>query len=297
MARDWASWLETATAPASATEEQERDRTEARIRQAIVDSGEFAEGDVRVYAKGSYAHRTNVRRDADVDIAVEWTRFAYVSVWGETADMGPEELGYRPASEDQIITPADLRGRIERAMRSAFPSRVDTTGRVAIKVEGAALPADVVPCFGLKRYDAVGVSVPGSRLFPTSGAWIDNFPRQHYDNGVTKNANTAGRYKKVVRCFKRLEADLTERGLMNAEVPGYVVECLLWNVPDHLFNQGRVIDDVRGCLIWLWNALVDPERYRDFVEVCRLVYLYRSGRHRPEDALAFVRSAFSEIDS
>ncbi len=30
-------------------------------------------GSVRVYVKGSYANNTNVRRDSDVDIAVEWT--------------------------------------------------------------------------------------------------------------------------------------------------------------------------------------------------------------------------------
>ena len=70
--RDWEAWLAAASAPASATEEAQRDRTETRIRDAIARAPDIPSS-VRVYAKGSYANNTNVRRDADVDIAVEWT--------------------------------------------------------------------------------------------------------------------------------------------------------------------------------------------------------------------------------
>ena len=69
MARDWEAWLATASGPASAREEDERDRTEKRIREAIRASSEIS-ASVRVFAKGSYANGTNVRRNADVDIAV-----------------------------------------------------------------------------------------------------------------------------------------------------------------------------------------------------------------------------------
>ena len=73
MARDWEAWLATASRPASPTEEEERDRTEKRIREAIRSSGKIS-ASVRVYAKGSYANGTNVRRNADVDIAWNTTR-------------------------------------------------------------------------------------------------------------------------------------------------------------------------------------------------------------------------------
>jgi len=95
MPRDWESWVRTAARPASRTEEEERDRTFNRVRDALRASPEIPSS-VRSYVKGSYATNTNVRRDADVDIAVEWTETAYVNTWGRTAGLGPSELGYTP---------------------------------------------------------------------------------------------------------------------------------------------------------------------------------------------------------
>jgi tRNA nucleotidyltransferase (CCA-adding enzyme) len=50
---------------------------------------------VRVYAKGSYANNTNVRRDADVDIAVEWNETIKVDSWRDTAGMTPASSATR----------------------------------------------------------------------------------------------------------------------------------------------------------------------------------------------------------
>ncbi|HEV3479558.1 MAG TPA: hypothetical protein VG144_08925 [Gaiellaceae bacterium] len=46
--------------------------------------------------KVSYASNTNVRRDADVDVAIEWTRWFYVSTIEATRGLTPDELGYNP---------------------------------------------------------------------------------------------------------------------------------------------------------------------------------------------------------
>jgi tRNA nucleotidyltransferase (CCA-adding enzyme) len=86
MARDWEAWLATASGPPSATEEQERDHTAERIQNAIRAASDIP-ASVRVYAKGSYANGTNVRRDADVDVAVEWNETIKVMKWGETTGM------------------------------------------------------------------------------------------------------------------------------------------------------------------------------------------------------------------
>ncbi len=129
MARDWESWLKQAARPASETEQQERDRTEARIKTAIASSDELPSS-VRVYAKGSYANNTNVRRDADVDVAVEWTQEFKVMTWGETEAMTPEQLGYTPVA--QMISPYEFRAQIERALIVSFGSAVDTSGDKAI---------------------------------------------------------------------------------------------------------------------------------------------------------------------
>ncbi|MGH9196228.1 MAG: nucleotidyltransferase domain-containing protein [Acidimicrobiia bacterium] len=146
MARDWDSWLQTASGPASATEEQERDRTERRIREAITAANDLPSS-VRVYAKGSYANNTNVRRDADVDIAVEWNNTIRVRTWSATEGMTPEQLGYTPASEP--VTPQDFRRRVEQALKNGFGSTaVDAKPDkcIGVAADSTTLDADVVPC-------------------------------------------------------------------------------------------------------------------------------------------------------
>src|SRR3954465_4654842 len=92
MARDWETWLRNSIGPASPTEEADRDRTEKRIRDAILADGRLA-GNVRVFVKGSYANNTNVRRDSDVDVAVEWTSWSYISKVNDAVSLSWDQLG------------------------------------------------------------------------------------------------------------------------------------------------------------------------------------------------------------
>jgi len=218
--RDWEAWLATASHPASPTEEEQRDRTETRIRDAIARAPDIPSS-VWVYAKGSYANNTNVSRDGDVDIAVEWTNTIKVMKWGDTVGMTAEQLGYVPATEP--ITPIEFRRRVERALATAFDSQtIDTTPDKYIGVTAGSntLDADVVPCFALNRYDAPGYPVRGHRIFPKSGAaHVDNYPKQNYDNGVAKNNATRRRYKEIVRCTKRLVGELYDERIITRDYP------------------------------------------------------------------------------
>ena len=67
---------------------------------------------------------------------------------------------------------------------------------------------------------------------------IVNFPKQHYQRGTEKNARANGQYKETVRLFKNARDAVVDRGLIQKEVaPSYFIECLLYNVPDDLFDQ------------------------------------------------------------
>ncbi len=59
------------TGPSSPTEQDQQERTERMIREAVNQHRAFANCRVNVYAKGSYANNTNVHADSDVDIAVQ----------------------------------------------------------------------------------------------------------------------------------------------------------------------------------------------------------------------------------
>jgi hypothetical protein len=292
--RDWEAWLAAASAPASATEEAERDRTLARIREAIQRAPDIPSS-VRVYVKGSYANNTNVRRDADVDVAAEWTDTFKVHTWGDTAGMTAEQLGYVPAVEP--VTPAEFRRRVERALTTAFPfGTVDTTPdkHIGVAAGSNTLDADVVPCYALKRYDAPRVSHRGHRIFPKSGATpVDNYPQQNYDNGVTKNNATRRRYKEIVRCTKRLIDELYEERIIARDYPGYLTESLVYNAPNSCFGHTRRYEDMQAVFRYLWSGLADPTDYNEWTEPSELLMLFRGRPDRsPGNARNVIEKAW-----
>jgi hypothetical protein len=299
MARDWESWFQTAAQPASASEEAKRDRTEERIRRAIRASSEIPSS-VKIYLKGSYKTNTNVRQDADVDVCVEWQDFYYVDTWGETEGMGPVELKYTPATDADKISPTEFRARIERALIAQLGSAaVDKTGDKAIDVAAApnTLDADVIPCFVVHRYDTPTSYVVGQRLFPKKGGIIDNFPQQNYDNGVTKNGQTSQRYKKIVRCVKKLETEMYEQNLLARDYPGYLIECLSYNAPNVLFAEPTLTAEVKAVLAWIWGATESQEKADSLKEVNELLMLFRGRSDRSvANAHSFAAVAWNRIN-
>jgi predicted nucleotidyltransferase len=123
VARDWETWLRNSIGPASATEEADRDRTERRIRDAIMRDTRLA-GNVRVFVTGSYANNTNVRADSDVDIAVEWTRWSYITKTNEAADWDWQQLGV-PVTKSGPST-SEYRRWVEEALIAASAAAAST---------------------------------------------------------------------------------------------------------------------------------------------------------------------------
>lgn len=303
MERDWEAWLRNAATGPSDAEKERRDRTETRIRDAIGASPEIPAKDVRVFAKGSYANNTNVRLDADVDVAVEWIgSFATMKVFDakDLQDADLDLVDVPPGSPPQ--TPADWRAQVERALLAALGSAVDTSGDKAVTVgaSSSTLDADVVPCYRLRRYDSRTVFHEGIRLFPRSGGHVDNWPQQNLENGRAKNTATGRRYKETVRCIKRLENDMLDRGVIGKEVHSYLLECLTYNVANARFNSASYLERTRSVLAWLWAGLrTEGDRaneYEDWHEVNELKYLFRSTQRWTRlEAYEFVNRAWDEI--
>lgn len=296
MARDWETWLQNSIGPASDTEEADRDRTEKRIREAIQVDHRLV-GNVRVFVKGSYANNTNVRRDSDVDIGIEWKSWAYISKANEAARYDWKELGV--SLGDSGPTTSEYRQWVEGALLKAFgPANVDTTGNKAITVAGgsATLDADIVSCFQHKRYTHPGREPHlGIRLYPKKGESIDNWPEQNRINGTEKNRNTSKRYKQIVRAVKRLENDMVETGRLTDEVHGYFIECLLYNLPNEVFQRSTYRTTALDVLARLWQAIQDGE-HTDWVEVNSLKWLWRSGQTwTADEAATFAKTAWNYI--
>jgi predicted nucleotidyltransferase len=295
VARDWENWLRNSIGPASATEQEDRDRTEKRIRDAIMADKRLAPN-VRVFVKGSYANGTNVRSDSDVDIAVEWKDWSYINKVNEAADLPWARLGV--TAEEKGPTSADFGAWVEQALVNAFGSQTVEPGNHAITVtkSSTTLDADVVPCFSLLRYTRPGKPPDkGNRLYPKMGRYVENWPEQHKANGVRKNSDTRKRYKQLVRALKRLENDMIVTGRLTQPVQGYFIESLLYNLPTSTFGYTSYKQTTLELLAKLWNEINDGA-HSDWVEVNNMKWLWRDGQSwTPQEASDFAHVAWNYI--
>lgn len=284
MAVDWEATLRRWVKPSSDAEEARRDRTEGEIRAALAAYPSLPNASIRVFVQGSYKNRTNVRLDYDVDIAVEYQegepaptvtpRIASTDKQFSAKDLSNEELGLTTVGR---FDPSGFKDHVEAAMVDAFGrSKAERSSKcIKIKNGSTTLPADVVPCFPMWRYDSPLNCHRGIRIFPDDGDTIDNFPEQHYANGCAKNDRTRRRYKRMVRALKRMQTHLLDNGIIDNEVPSFAIECLVYNVDDRFFGADDYVTDFHRVAEEIWYRTYDQERCWDWLEVNELKYLFR----------------------
>ena len=265
------------TGPSSATEQDKQDRTERMISEAISSHGAFKNVSIAVYAKGSYANNTNVKTDSDVDIVVECRDIFYYE------DFDKSNPGHSPIApyEGDWGDPEKFRREVKAALDSKFPGSV-VAGSVAIAVESSTsrVDADVVPCFTFRDYFSDGSKREGTRVFKSGGGHIDNYPQLQLKLGRNKNTRTYGAYKKTVRILKRLENVLVDEGL-TAEVPSYLMECLIYNCDERYFARSTWRDVMQGCLADIYNYTLVAEPSDDserWFEANGAKYLFHSSQ-------------------
>jgi hypothetical protein len=187
-----------------------------------------------VYLQGSYKNDTNTRADSDVDLVVQLNSTFHSNL----SEAAKQAYGFQPVSYQWTHFRAD----VLNTMNGYYGApRVHSGGR-SIKVETPHLPVDVVVCAQYREYPTYplsadhyieGITFQDQR----SWQWLTNYPKAHYDNGISKNAATAGQYKPTVRMFKNARSRLVERHALTQDVaPSYFLECLLYNAPSGLFS-------------------------------------------------------------
>lgn len=292
---DWETWLRKAAERPSDHEDEKRNRTEQQIKAALAAFGPLQGRPYRVYVKGSYANNTNVRLNFDVDIAVEYYGFFYSDLVFDVEGQPKSVVGV--IDSDDPYTRAEFKTDILGALHQAFGKNVVTPGRIAYRVREKAttLPADIVPSWEYRRYERIVNGVPkyqqGTCVFPKGGSRTHNFPEQQRVNGNRKNTDTSKRYKRMVRALKKLQTRLVEQGVLSEELPSYLIECLVYNVPNSSFGHSTYLSDMREVLASVFNATLTNGDWNDWVEVNDLRYLFRGnkawtvgGVHRLADA-------------
>jgi hypothetical protein len=282
------SW---ANAPGQ-TEQTKCDNAVNAIRKAKDASPALAKRAVRPFAQGSYCNRTNVRQDSDVDVCVL------------CADTFFFDLPEGMASNDfNISTPAtyqysQYKTDVGAALTSYFANGHVVRGNKAfdIKENTYRIAADAVPCFEYRRYFKDGSVWTGVAFQPDSGPRIVNWPEQNYDNGVEKNTATGQRFKDVVRILKRLRYKMLDENVDAAKnVPSFLIECLVFNAPNELFQHTVYRDIVRDTLAHLFNNTIKLEDCNDWREINRRKYLFRGQAWTFQQVHSFLSAAWDYI--
>lgn len=260
--------------PASESEEEKCENAIRMIKDALSKSATLKNREIQLIPKGSYHNNTNVRLSSDVDIAVKLKDVFYAKYpdGKVNKDFGNSKAEY---------TFSQYRSDIETAMINHFGAENVELGNKAIQINfnSYRVDADVVPCFEHRRYSLDGSYITGTE-FQTrhSQDRIINFPEQHYSNGVRKNTITSRRFKKMVRIFKRLRYNLLDEGYDVENVSSFLVESLIWNVPNNRFNNATLTEDVQKCFDYLIEQTSSVEKTKEWGEVSELLYLFRTSR-------------------
>jgi hypothetical protein len=282
--------------PSSVSEQDRQDRAERMIREAMDLHPPFSGVPIYVYAKGSYANNTNVRLDSDVDIVVECRDCRFYDYAAGIA-RGPS-LGVYAGRWTRDV----WRQEVTTAVVNRFgTSGVDATGSIAILVKeqpGSRPSADVVPSFEYHLYRTSDRAryAEGSAVFTRQGSKVVNWPAQQLENGRRKNDATGRRYKNFVRALKNAENHLADRGVF-AEKPSYLMECLVWNVPNQTLTLGDLDDAFRSTLQWLWDHLTTQYVRESWIEPNEIKYLF--GDHQKwtiDDAKQVVTKTWDFLD-
>jgi hypothetical protein len=231
-----------------------------RIRDALQSDVVLAPRNFDVFLQGSYRNSTNIRGDSDVDVVVRLND-TYMPEYGALDAYTRSVVEGRSSSATYTLT--DFRRDVSNAIRGAFPSHNITEGGKSIKIPRTSnnIPADVVPCLEYRLY------LPPQTLLGdpsyVKGIWlwdvqrghaVTSYPKQSYDNGVTKHGRTNQWYKPTVRIFKNARGWMEDNGLIQSgTASSHAIECLLYNVPDQQFGSSYV-DTFVNVVNWLNGA-------------------------------------------
>lgn len=296
---DWESWLRAAARRPSDNETQKRDRTEQEIRDALSEYEPLQGRPYRIYVKGSYANNTNVRLNFDVDIAVEYAGYFYSDLAFDLKDQDKSVVHVVDSTDP--YTRDEFKQDILGALQQAFGKQAVTEGNIAYRVRErkTTLPADVVPSWEYRRYDRIVNGVPefhiGSRVYPKSGGYKNNFPALQLSSGRRKTQATSRRYKRMVRALKKLQTKLVNEGILDAELPSYLIECIVYNVPNDKFNHSTYFDDMRSVLAYIFNETLPAGNWNDWEEVHGLHYLFRGSSWTREEVHRLADKAWDHL--
>lgn len=288
---DWNDKFNSWSKGPSNTEDQKCENAINMIKDAIKSSDALKSCNIEIFLQGSYSNRVNVKQNSDVDIGV-CCKNPFFADYPE----GTTRDSFGNVSSDYTFS--QFKNDIEQALVDKFGREAVTRGNKAfdIKANTYRVEADVAPFLEHRRYSTNRNYIIGVQSYSDTGTKVVNWPKQHYDNGVQKNSDTGRRYKRITRILKKLKDEMSENDIVEANnIPGFLCECLIWNVPNLHLNQDSYYDDMKSSLAYLYDAL-GGEASNEWGEVSELKYLF--GSHQKwtkQQAQNFILAAWNYV--
>ena len=251
------------------------------VKDAISASDKLKDKDIEIFVQGSYANNTNVRANSDVDVCVMLEDTFY----SEYPDgKSRDDYGFTAGTNNFDTYRSDL----IKALNDKYGVDNIKPGNKSIKITGTSyrVEADAVPSFQYRNYKYKNSSDPknfieGTRFYTANtNEQIINYPKLHIKNGIDKNKNTQRRYKRLVRIFKRIRYKMIDDGEpVNKGIVSFLMECLLWNTPNSIFNNYDTwTERIKQAIIHLYDKTKDEKDCKEWGEVSEMIYLFHSGR-------------------
>ncbi|PZL72160.1 nucleotidyltransferase [Enterococcus plantarum] len=212
--------------------------------------------EIKLLVQGSYANKTNVKASSDVDVAV-----IQENVFNTNYRAGVTDKNYGFSSS--AYRSDQYKKDIYDDLISYFgPGSVEWNNK-CLSIEGNSYrtDSDAVPARrnrdyrGDYRMDSTNY-VGGIRIVPDKGEPIVNYPEQHIENGRNKNNSTNHYFKKNVRIIKKIRYLMKDARISSADnVSSFMLESLLWNIPDYLFTtEADYLKKFEGILNYIKNS-------------------------------------------
>jgi hypothetical protein len=217
------------------------------VKQAVQDAPRLRTRPFKVYVQGSYANRTNIDANCDVDLVVQLGMPFEEDV--NLLDGDERKLFYQHFGYDEYGW-EEFRADLLATFRRSYFVR---EGKRCLTLQDwdslVRVPADILPAIEYRRYttfpNPTGADYQEGVFFRADGTQpVVNYPLEHLKNGNKKNDATRGRFKQVVRVAKNARRDKTS-GLEPGTAPSYFVECLLFNVDDSHYRGDSIYQSYR----------------------------------------------------
>jgi hypothetical protein len=266
--------------PASETEEQKISNAISMLKDAVNAHELLKNKDIEFIVQGSYGNNTNIKIDSDIDVS-PMLKDTFYSEYREGVTR--DDYGFIDGTNHF----SDYRKFIIEALIKKFGAENIVVGNKSIKINSNTyhVQADAVPAFQYRNYRNDKDYNPdnyieGIKFYSAKNEEVINYPKKHISNGIAKNTNTARRFKRSVRLYKRIRNIMIEDGLpVPKSINSFLIESLLWNTPNSKFNNSSTWNDLlKNTISFLYRETDTDEKCKNWGEVSEMFYLFHSGR-------------------